>query len=399
MSDAVRIYHGRTPALPPGALTRFLVSTISAAVGRNGFYMASAWILVATRHGSAGVATLLATISLVELVSSRLIGEAADRLDRRRLNIAADLIRSALMLATACAILHQDALLTICLSAGLFAFFDRLALTASQAIIPIVARDRDLAVSNSTVFFVMQCGCLGAALLAGPLLAGHSPAVVFSILAVFFLVSAGSLYSMRLGAAPSGVREAESFSLNAEPGLFCLFVVYALLYGGAVLVSVMGSSFVFEELKGSAVDFGHVEAAWSAGSLIGPILLVGLTRTIPAHTLHLVLLGSTALALMALMNLRAPWTLGIFVALGLLYNMGRVSIEVTLQSRVSGNKLGRSKGAMHSLAVALGLLIFAIASFLGDAIPPSTVLFGFGVTLLISVLALSIGAAKQKDDA
>ncbi|MEI9406454.1 hypothetical protein [Mesorhizobium argentiipisi] len=60
--------------------------------------------------------------------------------------------------------------------------------------------------------------------------------------------------------------------------LLRLFAAYALLYGGAVLVTVIGSSFVFEEQQGTAADFGYLEAAWSAGSVIGAAVLVRLTE-------------------------------------------------------------------------------------------------------------------------
>ncbi|RUU06539.1 MFS transporter, partial [Mesorhizobium sp. USDA-HM6] len=77
----------------------FLASTLSAAIGRNGYYIASSWILVEGGYGSASVATLLATASLVEFVASPLAGAAADRFDRRRLSIAADLGRVLVTLA------------------------------------------------------------------------------------------------------------------------------------------------------------------------------------------------------------------------------------------------------------------------------------------------------------
>ncbi|WP_167449121.1 MFS transporter [Mesorhizobium hawassense] len=396
MSNADRVTDTKKPSVLSRTVLGFLASTLSASVGRNGYYIASAWILVEAGYGSASVGTVLTIVSVVEFIASPLAGVAADRFDRRRLNIAADLSRFVVLLVTACAFFYLDAFVTICLSAALFAFCDRVALTTSQSMIPVVVRGAGLATSNSIVFFAVQFGCLGAALLAGPLLNELSPALVFTVLAAFFVASAASLGWVRLDRASDRVYAANSFVPNTD--LVRHFAVYALLYGGAVLVSVMGSGFVFEEQQGTAVDFGHLEAAWSAGSLIGAGLLARLTRTISTHTLHLMLLGSTALALMALTPLSAPWTLAIFAALGLFYNLGRVSVEVTLQSRVSDRVLGRAKGAMHSLAVGLGLIIFGIAAVLGDRVFPSTIFFGFGVALLAGVYVLSINFAKQKGE-
>jgi len=373
----------------------FLASTFSAAVGRNGYYIASAWALVEAGYGSAGVATLLAIVSVVEFIASPLAGATADRFDRRRLNVVADVGRFAIMLTTAFSLLYLDVFPMLCLSAVLFSICDRIALTASQAMIPLVTRGADLAASNSNVFFVMQLGSLGSALLAGPLLSGGSPAPAFAALALFFLVSVGSLSSMQLGLVPRRVSRPNGVALIVDRRLYRLFAAYGLLYGSAVLVTVMGSSFIFEEQNGTAADFGHLEAAWSAGSLLGAVLFLRLTRAVSAPILHLMLLGSTALALMSLIALRAPCTLIVFATLGCLYNLGRVSIEVTLQSRVGDSVLGRAKGVMHSLAVALGLLIFSIATVLGDSVFPSTVFFSFGLMLLICIPLLSIGMAQR----
>jgi hypothetical protein len=384
VSDALRIRDHKRPSARSRVFVGFVASTLSAAVGRNGYYIASAWILVEAGKGSAGVATLLAVVSLVEFVTSPLAGVAADRFDRRRLNILADLGRFAVVLATACTLPYLDVFVTLVVSAGLFSFCDRVALTSSQAMIPLAMRGTDLATSNSTVFFAM--------------LSGRSPALAFAVLALFFLVSAGSLASMRLASALQDLSRAKTPAPGNDGHLLRLFAAYALLYGSAVLVTVMGSSFVFAEQKGTAADFGHLEAAWSAGSLIGAAVLVRLTRAISAHILHLMLLGSTALALMSLVPLRAPWTLIAFATLGFLYNLGRVSVEVTLQSRVSDTVLGRAKGVMHSVAVALGLVIFGIATVVGDSIYPSTIFFSFGVALLISIPALNIGITQRKGE-
>lgn len=395
-SGDFRILDDERPTMPSRVPLRFLASTVSAAAGRNGYYIASGWILVEAGYGSSSVATLLSIVSVVELLVSPLVGVAADRFDRRRLNIAADFGRSALMLATAYALVYENVFLTICLSAIVFAFCDRTALTCSQAAVAAVVGRADLVGSNSLIFFVVQVGCLGSALLFGSLLNEHSPALTFIVLAMFFLASAANLFSMRPGSASHSVCGARGSAPEINLDLLRLFAVYALLYGGAILVSVMGSAFVFEEQKGAAVDFGHVEAAWSAGSLVGAIVLNKLPRAIPAHTLHLMLLGATAVALMALLLMAAPWTLVTFAALGFLYNLGRVSIEVTLQSRASYSVLGSAKGIMHSLAVALGLVIFSVAGVLGDTVSPSTVFFGFGVVLAASVPVMGIGLARQK---
>jgi MFS family permease len=388
----------------PGHFASFLAllsSTLSAAIGRNGFFIASAWILVERGYGSAGVATLLAIVSLVEFLASPVAGIAADRFDRRRLNVAADVGRVVITLAAACTLLRADAFLVLCVSAGFFSLCDRVALTASQSMIPAIARGRHPATSNSIVFFTMQLGNLVAALIVGALLDGHFQSLPLCFLALCFFVSAGSVASVRLDAIGRDCDATNFSAARIGPNPHRLILIHALLYASAVLVSVMGASFVLQEHKGTAVDFGYLEAAWSAGSLTGAAALIQVHRAISGHTLHIALLGSTALVLMVLTWLSIPWAFISFAALGFFCNLGRVSVEVTLQSRVALNLLGRAKGQMHSVAVMLGLSMFGITAALGDRVFPSTVFFGFGMAVAGCILAMSANAliSRRKDEA
>ncbi|WP_244546920.1 MFS transporter [Ensifer sp. YR511] len=368
----------------------FLCSTLSAAVGRNGYYVACSWVLVEAGYGSAAVATFLAIVCAIELLASPLVGLIADRFDRRRLNILADLGRFAAVSGTACALVYFETLFTISLSAGFFAFCDRIALTTSQALIPAVTRRRSLATANSLVFFVMQCGNLAAALLVGALLGERPPAAAFAVLSVFFFLSAFLMIPVQPESLPaSNVGLDEAPKSRGDPILLRLSTIYAFLYASAILVSVMGSSFVFIEQGGSAADFGRLEAAWSAGAIVGAALLIRTGRTARARALNLSILTATAAALMMLKLLNVPWTLLVFLALGTLYNLGRVNVEVELQESVPDGSLGQAKGIMHSVGVALGLLVFGMAAIAGEDLHPSTVFLAFGVALVIGVLILT----------
>ncbi|TIV43662.1 MAG: hypothetical protein E5V84_00880 [Mesorhizobium sp.] len=101
---------------------------------------------------------------------------------------------------------------------------------------------------------------------------------------------------------------------------------------------------------------------------------------------------------MALPLLSLSWSLIVFAALGLVYNLGRVSVEGILQSRVCDSALGRAKGLMHCFAVALGLLIFSITAAVGDRVFPSTIFFSFAVVLLIGVSCLALGVVQQNGE-
>nr|WP_180882712.1 MFS transporter [Mesorhizobium loti] len=375
----------------------FLSSALSGAAGRNGYYLAAAWILAARGFGSAGVAAFLVIASVAEVVSSPVAGMMADRFERRRLNAAAELARSVVVFATGWAMLQLDALFTLCVSAALFSVCDRVALTANQSMIPATGRGRDPVTWNSTVVLTMQFGNLLAALSAGFLLGWHSPVGPFAVFGACFLLSGGLLLPLRL---PPALRDDGSVGTTEcpiHPGFPHLIAVYALFYASALLISVLASNYVFTERKGSAADFGRLEAAWSAGSLLGATALIAIQALMRAEARHVLILGLAALMFMSLPFLAATWTTVVFSSLGFLYNLGRVSVEVTFQSRVAADCLGRAKGLMHAVAVLLSLIVFGVVAAVGDRAFPSTIFLSFGGVLLVAIFALVVlGRSQQK---
>lgn len=378
----------------------FLSSALLGAFGRNGYFLAAAWMLAERGFGSAGVAAFLVIISAMEFVSSPVAGLLADRLDRRRLHVAADFGRFLASLVTAFTLIQMQAFLAICISAALFSFFDRLALTASQSMIPAMGMGGcDRVRWNSIVVLVMQLGNFGSALVTGFLLGGRSSTLLFFILGGFFALAAAVMASTRMPTVTTGVCPTKVAVWKVKSGFLPLVAVYAFFYASALLVSVLASSFVFAEQKGTAADFGLLEAAWSVGSLLGAVYLTAVKPGKNADLRHLCLLALTALVFMALPFAHTGLAPLLFASVGFLYNLGRVSVEVAFQSRVASESLGRAKGVMHSVAVALSLMVFGIAAAIGDRAFPSTIFFGFGVVLLIGITALAAvqGNPQQKD--
>lgn len=369
----------------------FLASTFISAVGRNGYQIACAWLLVAQGFSAASVAAFFAIISAAELVSSPFAGWMSDRYNRRFLCVAADMLRFAGALALGVLVLVIDLQWAIWLSAMLFATSDRIALTSSQSMIPAIGAGLSLPAANSMVFFLMQSGSLLAAVLTGLLLHFAIPTYTFTLIAVAFALSVCFMLAVRGEMSPQSGSGADPRSaLQIDAHLLRLGAIYALLYTGGVLISVIGPSFVFVELEGDAIDFGQLEGAWSAGSILGTLLLIPLLQAARITILQLAILALTAVSFGLLKVLEIPWTLLIFALLGALYNLGRVGIEVMLQSSVPQTALGRAKGALHSLGVLLGAVLFGVVAAVGDAVSPSTVFLVFALILAAATLVLTI---------
>lgn len=342
-------------------------------------------------HGSPAVAAFFAIVSIAELIASPIAGWMSDRYDRRVLYVTADTVRFAGASAFAVMLIKNDSHWAIWLSAILFATADRIALTTSQCMIPSVGIRFSLATANSIVFFLMQSGSLCAASLTGFLLHASPPTNTFAAMGVAFALSTFCMLFVRQEQAPQhSLAEPTRSRLHVDVRLVFLGAVYAFLYTGGMLVSVVGPSFVFEELRGNAIDFGRLESAWSAGSILGVLLLIPLIRTAKICVLQRVILALTALFFALLKVLDLPFIFVAFAILGVLYNLGRVGVEVMLQSTVPAPALGRAKGVVHCVGVLLGLILFGIIAAVADDIPPSAIFLTFAVTLAAGTIVLGI---------
>lgn len=371
----------------------FLAGTFVSSLGRNGYAVACAWILVASGDGSATVAAFFAIVSLTELLVSPGAGWISDRFDRRRVFMVADCVRC---LAAAMIVVTNSAWL-IFWSAFLFACCDRIALTASQAMIPTVGIHLAPSTSNSVTFFSMQAGGLAAAILVGVLLHVTSGALVFIVISAAFALSVGCIWIAAADDDSSiAARTQPRVKLPMDPRLIRLGAVYAILYGGGLLVSIMGPGYVFDELSGDALDFGALESAWSAGSILGAILLIPLARFSERSSLLIATLFLMALLFASIKLAILPWSLLVFAALGAVYNFGRVAVEVILQAIVPHSVLGRAKGFFHCAGVSVGLIIFGLVSLSGDRFEPSTAFLIFSA--VVSIVAIILVASRTGHD-
>jgi MFS family permease len=391
MAPPARIEDPQYVEPDPRSFRWLLASTFVSAVGRNGYHIACAWILVVHGLGPAVVAAFFAIISVTELFTSPLAGWIADRYDRRYSYIAADIVRLVGALTLAVLMIVVEPRWAILVSATLFATADRIALTSSQSMIPTVGGRLSLPTANSLFFFLMQAGSLVAAGLTGLLLHISTPTLAFVVLAIAFALSVCFMLAVRRELCPhssSRIQQGPGLAINAQS--LQVGAIYALLYTGGVLVSVIGPSFVFDELAGNAIDFGYLESAWSAGSIVGALLLIPLVRAVRISDLQFVILVLTVFAFAILKVLNLPWVLTVFVVLGGLYNLGRVGIEVMLQSFVPPMALGRAKGVLHSVGVLLGVILFGVVAIVGDKVQPSTIFLAFAALLALGTLALMV---------
>ncbi|MBY5774853.1 MFS transporter [Rhizobium leguminosarum] len=386
-----------------GGLTRsnaarsfYLFCVVASAAGRNAYFVMVAWIAVDIGKSASTLSILLGLGSAAELLTSNVGGALADRFDRRLVCIGCDLSRLFLMLSTGLAFLFNDPLVVLNVSWIIFAVIDRTYWTALQAIIPSVVRPEKLRSFNSVSYIAMQAGNLIAAIATGFTLSVIGRDLTPLLASAFFILSLAGLLAL-LGQQPLAFSQhaptRESIRrLDLLPTAFthrplkALAVIYAFIYAMGMLVSVLGSAYVFHELEGSALQFGYLEAGWALGSIAGcaALLVESALWRRQSILFHLAVAGVILCGFLVLQNY--PFALVQMMVLGLSYNIARVLIDVRVQSTVPIGMLGRSRSQIHTICMTIGLLAYGVIAVAGDAILPSEIFGFFGVLMIAAAL-------------
>ena len=351
-----------------------------------------------------GSATAVAWMMIVQFLPVAIFGPLAgvivDRVNRRRLMIATDLVRGALIL-TLLFIRRPDqvwiAYVVMAVAVGAQAFFE----PARTATIPNVTAPEDLlaanALSSATWSAMLALGASIGGLVTA--LAGRN--VAFVVNALSFFASAAFLAWTRYDATPPPVPKAEGFLALSGIGDLVEGVRYvrqrshvaALMFvkagwglaGGVLLLLTIFGQRVFPLAGGSAAGIGVLYAARGVGAGLGPIALrwiIGqqpkrLRRTIgPAYFMvgvfYVALAWAPSLWVAALCVLCAHFggsILWVFSTVLLQMEVpdrfrGRVFATelalVTMMSSVSsywtGRQLDRAGWSPRTLAFSLGLM-------------------------------------------
>jgi hypothetical protein len=164
-----------------------------------------------------------------------------------------------------------------------------------------------------------------------------------------------------------------------------------------MLISVLASAFVAQELNGSAMHFGLLEAGWALGAIVGAILLAlrGLeganARAIPVIVIFL------GLVLTALfMTRRIDLCIVEILLLGAGFNVARVLVEAEIQRLTPDSGLGRAKGELHRVCMAFSLLLYFALAVSGPAVRPSVVFLTYGIAMIICVIGPHAWAIRRK---
>jgi MFS family permease len=372
------------------------------------FYWLAVPIMVERLTGSALMVGLsVITTALPMLFLGPVAGVFVDRWDRKRMMIAADVLRALLVLP--CLLVRTPDQVWIYYIVGfLMSCVSRFFFPAQNATLPLIVQDKDdLLAANGLMQTIQTAG-----LLAGPALAGFAiglwgEQVAFIIDSASFLVSAAAILTMTVphttrgrqavgGQAAGGqvaavwaeMREGVTY-LFGNRTMVGVLVCMAVVQLGLGAINVLWVPFLQRTFGVDATGLGIVDSAQGAGMVVSGLAL-GLVASRLNRTTMIGWAIIAAGLFIAGMGL-APafgYVIALSFAVGLPLIPAQSGMMTMMQLAVPDLKRGRVGSAMNALTTAAGLVSMGIAAALGEVVGLRTM---YAIAGLITMSAGVVG--------
>ena len=394
------------PRLGPD-FRRLLAATVVNNAG-DGIVLAAGPLLVASHTRDPFLVSLALLLHyLPALVFGVIGGGAADRFDRRRMVIAANIARALVLAVLVVAIVTGSVSIVLILAAiFLLGTAETFADSASSTLLPSIVAREDLGVGNAR----MQGAFILVNQLAGPPIGAFlfvvGMALPFAANAAAFLL--GALLISRITASVGRVARSDSAErkpfwreladgvrwLAGHPPMRTLAVTvfaFNVTYGAAWGVLVL---FAGERLQMDAVGFGLLTTAAALGGVVGTLSYGALERRFDlGNIMRVGLLIETATHLALALTTSASVALGVMFIFGVHTFVWSTTSTVVRQRSVPNDLLGRV-GGVYRVALVGGMVIGTpIGGILAGAFGITAPFwFGFvGSALLVALLWRQFG--------
>jgi predicted MFS family arabinose efflux permease len=354
----------------------------------------------------------VAATSLVRFVPYVLFGTfggvIADRYDRRKVMIVADLARTGVMLAlTAVAAADGPAIAAIAL-AGCSTVFSSAYLPSVRAATPTLVGEDDLAGANTLVSTVDNIALALGPAIGGVLLLLGSPVAAFGVNAATFLVSALLTVMIRTSLVPAGAegetppslaeRVQEGFgairSSSTVKVLLVMSLALTVFYGMEIVLYTLASEELFEigddglAFLWAAIGLGGILAAGVTGRIAArphQAAILGALNIVSALPIMLLALGGSAVAVYPLVAVEGATVI-----------ISDVVVMTMMQRTVRGDVLGRVFGIMDSIMVAGIMVGTVLAPLLVELAGLEAAMVTAGVIVIV-ITALAFPKARTVD--
>lgn len=264
----------------------------------DGFHaIAVTWLVYQTLGGGPQALAVLGVANLIPALALGIVsGTIADRLDRRRLMVATDLVRAGLVAVMAALVASGNASVaavivigTLLTLAGLFFY------PARNSVLPAYVAKDELVGANALMQATAQGSQLLAPAIGGVLFVAIGPVGLLLVNAASFLWSAAVISRLSRGpAAPAAaarrplLQEALDglrFIAGHAPSRLCVLTAAANQLFASGPWRVMVPAWVAVALGGGAVEYGTLMSAFAAGLLCANVAVSSVRARLPLLTL------------------------------------------------------------------------------------------------------------------
>ncbi|WP_233512554.1 MFS transporter [Micromonospora deserti] len=254
----------------------FLGRTVSA-VGDAVVPAALALAVLRATGSTAALALVLACAMLPRLLLLPLGGVLADRLDARRVAIAADLVRCAAQLAVGVELLGDASLATIAVAAAVGGSAGAFALPTAAPLVAATVAAAQRQQANALVGVTANASRLAGPALAGALIWAAGPGWAFLLDAASFAVSALLLAVIRVRHVPLPARSVRTDlvhgwrEVRARDWFWTSLIGHGVWNGAAAVLMTLGPAVAVARLGGEGVWVLMLQAG-AVGMLAGALL-------------------------------------------------------------------------------------------------------------------------------
>jgi MFS transporter, DHA3 family, macrolide efflux protein len=350
-----------------------LVSTVGSALTS----LAASILVYRVTGGSAlSVGLMLMATAAPSLLVGLVAGVFVDRFDRKRIMMAADLLRAVLVCLIPFLVPHGIGWLyaIVMLSSAIGQFFD----PAYESVLPEAAPDEELAAANSLIA-ISSFGSTAIGFAASGLIASRYPIeYAFYLDAASFVVSAACILFLQIkkieASEPTSVQVVVDnlkaglnylFKSPALRSVFLLAIPVAVSFG---LANSLLLPFATRALGASEFEYGVQEGLTSVGFVIASLLMAGyLNRWREGQWMALALLGMGACALTYSQLAVVP----LAIAIQMLSGFMNAPYSIARRLLVQRNTVAEVRGRVSSAFFVTSNLFFLVgmaAAGLADVI-------------------------------
>ena len=378
----------------------------------DGLYTAAvAWLAWSLTHQPAAVALVTVAAYAPTFLATVIGASYADRYDRRRLMIATDLVRAAVVgLAPVLLVLDALSLPLLIVAVALLSLLGAPFAPARNAIVPQIVPAERLLAANGLLQVAFRAAFFVGPLLLAPLLAVASLDLVLALDVLTFLASAATLAAIRARPAARaehrvGLRAdlAAGFAaLRAEPQVLIVittFILALLAASGFLTVGVV--ALVGESLGGDGGDYGLLLGIAGVAEVFGALALARL----PLRNLALTAVLAWALLGAFRFPLGLAGTPAVAAALLAVTGFASALTDIPLialtQQRIPDRHLAKALGLWEAgIAGALAVAPFVAAATIAQVgVRSAFMLSGAALIALAAAAAILLGRTRADRNA